>query len=57
MVNTPLHPYLPLFERTFDMFIYVVQTTYPEIFSLLRICSGSLSNTPGLQNNIIMTFY
>ena len=30
------------------MFFYVVSRTYPEIFSLLRICSGLLSNSPGL---------
>ena len=30
------------------MFFYVVSRTYAEIFSLLRVCSGLLSNTPGL---------
>ena len=31
------------------MFFYVVSRTYAEIFSLLRICSGLLSNSPGLH--------
>ena len=31
------------------MFFYVVSRTYAEIFSLLRICSGLLSNSPGLS--------
>ena len=31
------------------MFFYVVSKTYAEIFSLLRICSGLLSNSPGLR--------
>ena len=30
------------------MFFYVVSRTYAEIFSLLRICSGLLANSPGL---------
>ena len=30
------------------MFFYVVSRTYAEIFRLLRICSGLLSNTPEL---------
>ena len=30
------------------MFFYVVSRTYAEIFSLLKICSGLLSNSPGL---------
>ena len=30
------------------MFFYVVSRAYAEIFSLLRICSGLLSNSPGL---------
>ena len=30
------------------MFFYVVSRTYAEIFSLLRICSGLLFNSPGL---------
>ena len=30
------------------MFFYVVSRTYAEIFSLLRVCSGLLSDTPGL---------
>ena len=33
------------------MFFYVVSRTYAEIFSLLRICSGLLSNSPGLIPN------
>ena len=39
------------------MFFYVVSRTYAEIFSLLRICSGLLSNSPGLYNIfcIVMT--
>ena len=32
------------------MFFYVVSRTYAEIFSLLRFCSGFLSNTAGLLN-------
>ena len=32
------------------MFFYVVSRTYAEIFSLLRICSGLLSNSPGLYD-------
>ena len=31
------------------MFFYVVSRTYAEIFSLLRICSGLLSNSPGVH--------
>ena len=34
------------------MFFYVVSRTYAEIFSLLRICSGLLSNSPELNTNI-----
>ena len=30
------------------MFFYVVSRTYAEISSLLPICSGLLSNSPGL---------
>ena len=32
------------------MFFYVVSSTYAEIFSLLRICSGLLSNSPELPH-------
>ena len=35
------------------MFFYVVSRTYAEIFSVLRICSGLLSNSPGLRRQII----
>ena len=38
----------------FDMFFYVVSRTYAEIFSLLRICSGLLSNSPGLNVGILI---
>ena len=31
------------------MFFYVVSRTYAEIFSLLRICSGLLSYSHGLE--------
>ena len=31
------------------MFFYVVSRTYAEIFSLLRICSGLISDSPGLM--------
>ena len=34
------------------MFFYVVSRTYAEIFSLLRICPGLLSNSPGLHEEI-----
>ena len=52
----PIYPLIPQFRelipggfwRIFDMFFYVVSRTYAEIFSLLRICSGLLSNSPGL---------
>ena len=30
------------------MVFYVISRTYAEMFSLLRVCSGLLSNTPGL---------
>ena len=32
------------------MFFYVVSRTYAEIFGLLRLCSGLLSNSPGLTS-------
>ena len=35
------------------MFFNVVSRTYAEIFSLLRVCSGLLSNSPGLYHQII----
>ena len=34
---------------TFDMVFYDVSRTYAEIFILLRICSGLLSNAPVIQ--------
>ena len=39
------------------MFLYVVSRRNAEIFSLLRICSGLLSNTPGLQYFYTCDFY
>ena len=44
------------------MFFYVVSRTYAEFFSLLRICSGLLSNSPGLNSQecaytVIVCFY
>ena len=38
------------------MFFYVVSRTYAEIFSLLRICSGLLSNSPGLCRPLLPSF-
>ena len=51
---TPIYPLLPQFralipggsQSTFDMFFYVVSTIYAEIFSLLCICSRSMSFRP-----------
>ena len=34
------------------MFFYGVSRTYAEIFSLLRICSRLLSNSPGLSTSL-----
>ena len=41
------------------MFFYVVSRTYAEIFSLLQICSGLLSNSPGLnmiKSKVVLIF-